>query len=44
MGPSYTKNVAMPQNVADTDPLPNVATSAENVAAVDLTQNVTQKM
>ena len=28
------KNVAAPQNVADTDPTGNVATSPENVAAV----------
>ena len=28
------KNVAVPENVADTDPTQNVATSPENVAGI----------
>ena len=36
LGNLITKNVAVPQNVVDTDPTQNVASSAENVAAVDL--------
>ncbi len=31
----------IPKNVADTDPMGNVATSPENVAAVDPTGNIT---
>ena len=34
------KNVAAPENVAETDPTGNVATSPENVAAADPNGNV----
>ena len=40
VGPVTTRNVALPGNVADTDPTGNVATSPANVAAVDPTGNV----
>ena len=40
LGNLIPKNVAVPENVADTDPSGNVATSPENVAAVNPTGNV----
>ena len=39
MDPHTHINVAMPQTVADNNTTQNVATSAETVAAVDLTAN-----
>ena len=44
LGTLIRNNLALHQNVADTDPTKNVATSVENVSAVDLTQNVAQIM
>ena len=40
MGNLIPTNVAAPENVADTDPTGNVATSPQHVAAVDQTGNV----
>ena len=40
LGNLIPKNVAAPENVAETDPTGNVATSPENVAVVDPTGNV----
>ena len=39
LGNLIPNNVAVPDNVADTDPRENVATSTKNIPAVDLTQN-----